>query len=179
MRKTEFKVHTIYSKEDIIQMQKYTEAKKRKYGSVILGIIFVIYLAVVIWQLLTGAESASVIPFITGDVLDIFLLAVLVFSLVYLFFLPNIQTRKILKTVPGGVLKANFYFYEKTFQYGWGDTFTTVGYREIEELRYLSNTIFMKANDVTYWVKKSDFQVGTPEGLMEFLRDKVICKIKE
>lgn len=179
MKKTEFKVHTIYAKEDILQMQKCTEAKRRKIGLWVLGMIFVIYAAVVIYQVTAGAERPSVIPFITGDVLDMILLIVLAGSIVFLAVLPYVQTKRILKAAPGGVLKANFYFYERTFQYGWGDAFTTIGYTEIQELRYLPNTIYIKAKDVAYWVKKSDFQVGTAEGLMEFLRNKVKCEIKE
>lgn len=173
MKKTEFKVHTIYSKEDILQMQKQSLGKLRKTGLAVTVIIFILYAAVVLWEASLGEGHASLFSFISGGVLDTILLAVLAFLIVLLFALPYIQRSKILKAVPGGVLKANFYFYERTFQYGWGDSFTSIGYAEIDEFKVLTNSFYIKAKGVSYWVKKEDFEVGTAEKFEEFMKAKV------
>lgn len=177
MRTTEFKVHTIYSKDDILQMQKVASQKLRRLSLTVTGIVFVLYVAVVLWEASKGEGHASLFSFVSGGVLDGILIAALLCTIVLMVSLPYLQRRKILKAVPGGVLKANYYFYEKTFQYGWGESFTTIAYVNIEEFRNLANTFFIKADGVAYWVKKSDFQVGTPENFLEFMRGKVKCKI--
>ncbi|HJB28721.1 MAG TPA: hypothetical protein IAA06_07995 [Candidatus Blautia faecavium] len=179
MRKTEFKVHTIYSREDILQMEKVSGRKMRHLGLGITGAVFILYLAVVLWEVVQGDGHACIFPFISGGVLDVVLLAILAICFVMIFCMPYLQRHKILKDLPGGVLKANYYFYERTFQYGWGETFTTVGYVEIQEFISLPNSFYIKAKDVSYWVKKSDFQVGTPEEFLEFMKGKVKCKVIE
>lgn len=173
---TEFKVHTIYSKQDILQMQKVSGRKLRTVSLSVTGIIFILYLAVVLWEIKQGQGHASIFSFVSGGVLDAVLLAILAMCLVMVAAMPYLQTKKILRTAPGGVLKANYYFYEKTFQYGWGESFTSVAYVDIEEMIQLPNTFYIRAKDVSYWVKKSDFQVGTPENFWEFMKSKVKCK---
>ena len=177
MRTTEFKVHTIYNKDDILKMQKFTIGKFRKISLIITGLICLLYVALIVWSNITGTERASLFSSIPNGTLDTILIAVLVFVMAVIFALPYIQCRQIIKAAPGGVLKANFYFYEKTFQYGWGNSFTTVAYMEIEEFRNLENTFYIKANGVSYWIKKSDFEVGTPEGFWDYMKSKVKCKI--
>ncbi|MDQ9825427.1 hypothetical protein RFZ44_19185, partial [Acinetobacter sp. 163] len=88
------------------------------------------------------------------------LLGGLIAGIVILAVLPRIQTKRILKDLPGGILKANYYFYEKTFEYGWGNHFTSIGYVEIQEFLNLEKTFYIKARDVAYWIKKEDFEVG-------------------
>ena len=75
MRKTEFKVHTIYSREDILQMEKVSGRKMRHLGLGITGAVFILYLAVVLWEVVQGDGHASIFPFISGGVLDVVLLA--------------------------------------------------------------------------------------------------------
>lgn len=177
MRTTEFKVHTVYSKEDILKMQKISLGKFRMISICITGLVCALYIALIIWSEVTGTERASLFSFMPGAVLDIILVAVLVFAMLVLFLLPHIQCRQILKAAPGGVLKANFYFYEKTFQYGWGNSFATIAYAEVEEFRNLEKTFYLKAKDISYWIKKTDFEVGTPEDFLEYIKTKVKCKI--
>lgn len=176
MKTTEFKVHTIYTKEDIMQMQKVATRTLRRMGLLVTGVIFVLYMAVVLWEAAKGEGFASVFSFVAGGVLDVILLVALALSLVIISLLPWIQTRRILKAAPAGGLRANFYFYKKTFQYGWGDCFTTIPYGNIQEFRPLENTFYIKADNVSYWVKKSDFEVGTPEGFQSFMESKVTKK---
>lgn len=178
MKKTEFKVHTIYSKEDILQMQKTAGGKFRKGSFAVTGAIFILYVAVVLWERSRGEGYASLFSFIPGAVLDAVLIGILALTMILIYCIPYLQRRKILKSVPGGVLKANFYFYEKTFQYGWGDAFTTVAYVEIEEFKELPESFYMKAKGVAYWVKKDDFESGTPEAFRTFMQGKVQGKGK-
>lgn len=176
---TEFKVHTIYSKADILQMQKISGRKLRTISLSVTGVIFILYLAVVLWEVKKGEGHASVFSFVSGGVLDAVLLAILLMCIAMVIAMPYLQTNKILRTVPGGVLKANYYFYDKTFQYGWGESFSSVAYVDIEEMIQLPNTFYIRAKDVSYWVKKSDFQVGTPDKFWEFMKNKVKCKVSD
>lgn len=173
MKTTEFKVHTIYTKDDILQMQKVVTRPIRRIGLLITGAIFVVYLAAVLWELARGEGFSSVFSFVDGGVLDAVLLIILAVVLAVLAALPYLQTRGILKSAPKGGLRANFYFYGKTFQYGWGDCFTTIPYAKIQEFRPLEKTFYIKADDTSYWVKKSDFQVGTPEKFQTFMEEKI------
>lgn len=177
MRTTEFKVHTVYSKEDILQMEKVSTRKLRMRSLVITIVVFVLYLAMIIWGAATGKGHASLFPSGTSRVLDIILLAALVICIVVMIGLPYWKRNKILKGVPGGVLKANYYFYEKTFQYGWGNTYSSTAYMDIDVFKELPNSFYIEAKGYTYWVKKSDFQVGKPEDFQEFMKGKVSCKI--
>lgn len=178
MRTTEFKVHTIYSKDDILKMQKITLGKFRSVSIVLIGLLLVLYVALMIWSNATGQERVALFSFISNEVLDIVLIAMLVLIMSIVYAMPYIQRHQILKVVPGGVMKANFYFYEKTFQYGWGNSFTTIAYPEVEEFRELEKTYFVKAKGIAYWIKKSDFEVGTPEEFLDFMKTKLKCKIK-
>lgn len=173
MKKTEFKVHSIYSKEDILQMQKVATGKLRRNSLVVTIALFLIYVGIVLWEMKNGEGYASIFSFVSGGVLNAVLLAALLLSIVMVISLPYMQRNKILKSVPGGVLKVNYYFYEKTFQYGWGENFVTVGYKEIEDFRELPNTFFFKARGTAYWVKKEDFEVGSPEKFLEFISGKI------
>lgn len=178
MKKTEFKIHTIYSKEDILQMEKVSWKKMQRLSYIISGSLLILYGAIVVWETVQGVEQTSLIPFLSGTTLNIILIATLVFLLAMTIAWPYLRRRKILKTVPGGVLRANFYFYEKVFKYGWGEAFTTIPYVRVEEFRNLPKTFYIRADGVAYWVKKSDFEVGTPEEFLEFMRAKVNCGIK-
>ncbi|MDO4276583.1 MAG: hypothetical protein Q4D16_23220 [Eubacteriales bacterium] len=178
MKTTEFKVHTIYSKDDILQMEKVSSQKLRRISLTVTGIVFVLYVAVVLWEASKGDGHVSLFSFVSGGVLDAVLIIALLCTIAMMVSLPYLQRRKILKAVPGGVLKANYYFYEKTFQYGWGNSFTSVAYINIQEFRNLANTFFIKADGVAYWIKKSDFQVGNPEDFLEFMKGKVKCKVQ-
>lgn len=178
MKTTEFKVHSAYSKEDILKMQKTASRKMRMTSLAVTGLVFVLYAAAVLWEASKGEGHASLFSFVPGSTLDVILLAALAFSIVMIIILPYLQRNKILKAVPGGVLKANYYFYEKTFQYGWGNSFTSIAYVDIQEFLNLENTFYIKARDVSYWIKKEDFEVGTPEEFLKFMQGKVKCKIK-
>lgn len=178
MKKTEFKVHTIYTDEDILQMEKVSTQKMRRLSLAVSGMVFVLYVAVIFWETLRGQGHASLFSSIPGNVLNAVLLAALALSILFTLYMPYYRRRRILKSVPGGVLKANYYFYEKTFQYGWGDNFVSVAYVSIEEFRNLPNTFFIRADSVAYWVKKSDFEVGTAEEFLEFMSGKLRCGIK-
>lgn len=178
MRTTEFKVHSAYTKEDILKMQKTAIRKMRTIGLGVTGFVFVLYLAVVIWAKLKGSQRPSIFSFVSGGTLDMVLLALLALCMGMMFLMPYMQARKLTKDLPGGVLKANYYFYEKTFQYGWGNHFTATAYADIEEVVNLEEAFYLKAKDVSYWVKKSDFEVGTPEEFLTFIRTKVTCPVK-
>lgn len=178
MKTTEFKVHSVYSKDDIVKMQKIASRKMRLSGLALTGIAFILYLALFLWDFSKGETSENLFQFIVGRPMDIILLAALAFSFVMSILLPYFQANKILKAVPGGVLKANYYFYEKTFQYGWGNKFSSIGFVEIQELFNLEKAFYIKANDVSYWIKKEDFEVGTPEDFLTYMQGKVKCKIK-
>lgn len=160
-------------------MQKVSGRRLRNISLSVTGGIFVLYLAVVLWEVIKGEGHASLFSFVSGGVLDAVLLAILAICLVMVFSMPYLQTNKILGAAPGGVLKANYYFYEKTFQYGWGESFTSVAYIDIEEIINLPNTFYIRAKDVSYWVKKDDFQVGTPDKFWEFMKSKVRCKMTD
>lgn len=177
MRTTEFKVHTVYSKEDILQMEKVSTRKLRLRSLVITVAVFVLYLAIILWGVVKGTGHVSLFPEGTSRVLDIILLAALAVCIVVMIGLPYWKRNKILKSVPGGILKANYYFYEKTFQYGWGNTYSSIAYVDIEVFKDLPNSFFIEAKGLTYWVKKSDFQVGKSEAFLEFMKGKVRCKI--
>lgn len=177
MRTTEFKVHTIYSKEDILKMQKITMGKFRTISVAITGLVLILYAALLIWTNTTGQERESLFSFMSNATLDTILIAALVFSMIVVILLPYIQTKQILKAAPGGVLRANFYFYEKTFQYGWGNSFTTIAYPEVEEFRVLNHTFYLKAKGIAYWIKKSDFEVGEAEAFLTYIKSKIKCKI--
>ena len=172
MKKTEFKVHTVYSKEDILQMQKIAGSRFRKRSLAVTGVVFILYVAVVLWERSQGEGYASLFSFISGSMLDAILISVLIFTMILIYSIPYFQRNKILKTV-GGELKANFYFYGKTFQYGWGESFSTIAYAKIQEFRELPKTFYFKAGDVAYWIKKEDFVLGTPEAFSSFIQDKI------
>ena len=177
MKTTEFKVRTTYSKEDILRMEKVSCRKSTRINLAISIAVFVLYLAVVIWEDIKGQGHVSLFSFIPGSVLDVVLLAALLFSIILMVSLPYFRRRDIMKAAPQGGLKANYYFYEKTFQYGWGSCYSTIAYMDIEDFVNLPNTFFFKANDLNYWVKKTDFEVGTPEEFYEFMKSRVRCKI--
>ena len=178
MKKTEFKVHTIYSDGDILQMEKVSTQKLRRISLSVSGVIFVLYLAVILWESAKGDGYASLFSFMSGSVLNVILLTALAISIIGVSYMPYHRKNKIIKSVPGGVLKANYYFYEKTFQYGWGDNFASIAYVSIEEFRNLPNSFFIRADGIAYWVKKEDFEVGTPEEFLEFMCGKLKCGIK-
>lgn len=177
MRSTEFKVHTVYSKEDILQMEKVSTRKQRLISLIITVTVIVLYFSMVLWSAVKGTGHVSLFPEGTSRVLDIILLAALVVCIAVLAGLPYWKCNKILKSVPGGILKANYYFYEKTFQYGWGNAYSSIAYVDINVFKELPNSFFIEAKGLTYWVKKSDFQVGDPEAFLEFMKGKVRCKI--
>lgn len=179
MKKTEFKVHTIYAKDDLLKMEKVAYRKSRVIGLLITELVFLFYLGAVMWAVSLKDDRISSFPLISGGIGDVVVLVILAACMLALYFMPYYQRHKILKEAPGGVLKANYYFYEKTFQYGWGDTFTSVGYVEIQELVNLSDAFYIKARDLSYWVKKSDFQVGNADSFLEFMKAKVKCKVTD
>lgn len=177
MKTTEFKVHTIYSKQDILQMEKVSTRIIRMRLLLVTLVAFLLYFAVVVYGIATGKGHVSLFPEGTNKVVDVILLAAMVICIIIVLVLPYWNRNKILKEAPGGVLKANYYFYEKTFQYGWGNTFTTTAYVDITVFKELENSFYIEANGLTYWVKKSDFEVGSPERFSEFMKSKVKCKI--
>ena len=172
MKTTEFKVHSIYSKEDIQQMQKVVNRKMRTIGLSVSVVVFILYLAVLVWEWNENGKTSSLFTSVSGNVLNLILLGGLIAGIVVLAVLPRIQAKRILKDLPGGVLKANYYFYEKTFEYGWGNHFTSTGYVEIQEFLNLEKTFYIKARDVSYWIKKEDFEVGNAEDFLKFMEGK-------
>ena len=81
-------------------------------------------------------------------------------SLILVELRPYQATRQILKDKKDKVIKANYYFYKKGFQYGWGDRYLNVPYSEIKHIEEKSEGWFLKAADVVYWVKNTDFERG-------------------
>lgn len=177
MKSTEFKVHTIYTKDDILQMEKVSTRKLRHVSLWISGVIFALYAATVIWEAAKGEGFSSPFSGISGGVLNVILLGALAICIASMVALPYWRRNKLLKSVPDGILKANYYFYEKTFQYGWGNNYISVAYVAIEEFRDLPNSFFIRTADSAYWVKKSDFTTGTPENFLEYMKGKVKCKM--
>ena len=177
MKTTEFKVHTVYSKEDLLQMEKVSTRTVRMRLLFITLAAFVLYFAVVVWNVAAGNGHITLFPPGTNKVVDVILLAAMAGCLVVMIILPYRNRDKILKNTPGGVLKANYYFYEKTFQYGWGNSYSSAAYVEITTFKELPESFYIEAAGLTYWVKKSDFEVGTPERFSEFMRGKVKCRV--
>ncbi|MDY5663677.1 MAG: hypothetical protein SPF46_04330, partial [Blautia sp.] len=143
MKTTEFKVHTIYSKQDILQMEKVSTRIIRMRLLLVTLVAFLLYFAVVVYGIATGKGHVSLFPEGTNKVVDVILLAAMVICIIIVLVLPYWNRNKILKNVPGGVLKANYYFYEKTFQYGWGSTFSTTAYVDITVFKELENSFYI------------------------------------
>ena len=167
MKNTMFKVHSVYSKEDIVQMEKMATRKLRHRSMLAAGIVLLLYVGLLLW--------ASVQE--TGQIVLAFLIPASVLEL--MLSMPYHKANKTIKEAPGGVIKANYYFYEKTFQYGWGNRFATIAYMDVQEFWNLPTAFYIKAEDLSYWVKKTDFEVGTPEAFAQYMKEKINCKVVE
>lgn len=171
-----FKIHTKYSKEDIFQMQKISTLGFRRIGLTASVALLILYAAVLIWQKSAGQPHATLFPGIPGLVLDCILVIFLLFCIAFTAALPYLQQRRILKAVPGGELRASYYFYDKMFQYGWGSNFSIFYYSEIEDFRDLPNSFYIKAKGTGFWVKKNDFSPETCDAFSVFIKDKISRK---
>ncbi len=172
MKTIHFKVHSVYSKKDIVRMQKLATRKNRKRTIIVLVVVLVMYLLLGVLSAVVGGQPVSPLSILPSGALDLILMAAMVFTICLMITAPYFQAHKILKDAPGGELKANIYFYDQTFKYGWGNSFSTVAYMDIQEFRVLDDAFFIKAKDLSYWVKKVDFEMGDAERFREFLEEK-------
>lgn len=179
MKTTMFKVHSVYSKEDILEMEKVATQKLRRRSLAAAGVVLILYVAMLLWGSVKIAGHIELAALIPNSVLDVVILVALFCTFVMMISMPYHRRNKVLKEVPGGVLKANYYFYEKTFQYGWGNDFRTIAYMNVQEFRSLPTAFFIKTDEAYYWVKKVDFEIGTPEDFYNYMKKKVTCKIIE
>lgn len=157
-------------------MQKAAVEKMRRRGFLATGIIFFLYLVLVVWEAFDKGGLAAAFP-AAGGIMDAILLIGLAVSVAGLLAMPYYQTRKIMKGAPAGGPRYNFYFYEKSFQYGWGDSFKTVFYSQVQKFRIMEDVVYIQANDIGYLVKMQDFQVGTAEDFLRFMEEKLPEKI--
>lgn len=131
-------------------------------------IIGVFYVGILIYNHVTGQESASLFH-INGNLIDMILISLLLICIALIFIMPYLQARKTYKACPDGILKANFYFYERNFQYGWGNHYDTIPYSSVKEVKFLKNGIYFETEKTGYWVKENDFVTGEKENFKEFL----------
>lgn len=170
MSTIEFKVHTQYNKSDILKMEKISIRKFRKKNMLVTGIAFLLYGAFMIYKTAAGITDSL---FWGKNILDWVLLTLLAMGFGISWAFPYFQTSKIIKAGQEGKLKANFYFHKKYFQYGWGGEYNTISYRQVQEFLNLDHTFYIKADQVSYWIKKEDFEIGTPEAFYTFMLEKL------
>ena len=151
-----YKVHTVYKKEDVLKMQKLVGKRFQLTYLCISVLVEVLLLAISIWSAGSGRKFLG-IPLTTASVILMIAVAV---SLILVELRPYQATRQILKDKKDKVIKANYYFYKKGFQYGWGERYLNVPYSEIKHIEEKSEGWFLKAADVVYWVKNTDFERG-------------------
>lgn len=168
-----FKVHTQYDRKDILKMEKISVRKFRKKNMLVTGIAFLLYGAFMVYKMAAGIDDSL---FFGKNILDWILLTLLAMGFGISWAFPYFQTGKIMKVSQEGKLKANFYFHEKYFQYGWGGEYSTVSYRQIQEFMNLEHTFYLKADQVSYWIKKEDFVIGTWEAFYTFMLEKSDCR---
>ncbi len=179
MKNTMFKVHSVYSKEDILEMEKVATEKLRRRSLAAAGAVLIFYAAILLWGSVKTSGHIKLSVLIPNSTLDVVILTAILCTFVMMISMPYYRRNKVLKEIPGGVLKANYYFYEKTFQYGWGNDFRTIAYMNVQKFRSLPNAFFIKTDEAYYWVKKVDFETGTPEDFYDYMKKKVSCKITE
>ncbi|HIY18180.1 MAG TPA: YcxB family protein [Candidatus Blautia avistercoris] len=165
-----FKIQTQYNKKEILKLQWMTGQKTAVRNLIICLAVGVIYIGLFIYNQVTGQSSGSLFH-IGGNIVDGILIGLLAVCVGLIFLLPYLQARKVYKKCPGGVLKANFYFYQKNFQYGWGSQFETIPYSAIQEVRYIKDGIYLEANQKGYWIK-DDFVIGEKENFLKFMESK-------
>lgn len=172
MKTIHFKVHSVYSKKDVVRMQKLATRKNRRRTIIVLVVVLVMYLLLGVLSAFLGGRPVTPLSLLPSGTLDLILMAAMVFTICLMITAPYFQAHKILKDAPGGELKANIYFYDQTFKYGWGNTFSTIAYMDIQEFRVLDDAFFIKAKDLSYWIKKADFEMGEAEQFQEFMEAK-------
>lgn len=179
MKNTMFKVHSVYSKKDIVQMEKMATRKLRYRSMIAAGVVLILYAAILLWMSVQETGHIVLAFLIPANMLDIIILAAAASTFVMMLTMPYYKSSRALKEAPGGVIKANYYFYEKTFQYGWGSRFATIAYMDVQEFWNLPAAFYIKADDLSYWIKKEDFEVGTPEAFAKYMKEKIRCKVVE
>lgn len=172
MKTIHFKVHSVYSRKDIVRMQKMATRRNRRRTLAALIVVLILYVGLMILNALLAGESISPVSFIPGGTLDVILLAAMLFAIVMMVSAPYFQARKIIRDAPGGELKANIYFYDQTFKYGWGNSFTTTAYMEISEFRDMGDAFYIKAGERSFWIRKPDFEIGEADSFGEFMTQK-------
>lgn len=179
MKNTMFKVHSVYSKEDIVQMEKMATRKLRHRSMLAAGIVLLLYVGLLLWTSVQETGQIVLAFLIPASVLELIVVVTVICTFVMMLSMPYHKANKTIKEASGGVIKANYYFYEKTFQYGWGNRFATIAYMEVQEFWNLPTAFYIKAEDLSYWVKKTDFEVGTPEAFAQYMKEKINCKVVE
>ncbi len=163
-----FKVHTIYKKEDVLKMQKLVGQRFQLTYRCIAIVLEVILLAILWWSVSGGNQGMKIlgIPVTAASVVLVIAVAA---SLAWVELKPYQMTRKILKDKKDHVIKANYYFYKKGFQYGWGEQYLNVPYSQIRHIEERDEGWFFKAGEVVYWVKNTDFERGDSKKFGEFM----------
>ncbi len=176
MKNTMFKVHSVYSKEDIVQMEKMATRKLRHRSMFAAGIILLLYVGLLLWTSVQETGQIVLAFLIPASVLEMIVVVTVICTFVMMLSMPYHKANRTIKEAPGGVIKGNYYFYEKTFQYGWGNHFATIAYMDVQEFWNLPTAFYIKAEDLSYWIKKTDFEVGTPEEFAQYIKGKIHCK---
>ena len=162
-----YKVHTVYKKEDVLKMQKLVGQRFQLIYRCIAIVVEIILLAVCLWSR-SGGSKIQIFG-ISLTVAAVILLIAVAASLIIVELRPYQATRQILKDKKDKVIKANYYFYKKGFQYGWGDRYLNVSYSEIKHIEEREEGWFFKAGDVVYWVKNTDFERGDSKTFGKFI----------
>lgn len=172
MKTIHFKVHSVYTKKDMVRMQKLASRRNRRRTVIALVVVLLMYLFLTALNTVMAGKTISPLSFLPSGALDVILVASMAFTICLMVAAPYFQAHKILKAAPGGELKANLYFYDQTFKYGWGNSFSTVAYMDIQEFRVLDDAFYIKAGGLSYWVKKEDFEMGEADRFAGFIEQK-------
>ena len=167
-----YKVRTVYQKKDVLRMQKLANEKTRRMFFIAAVVALVASLVLLYWS--STSEGQNVAFFgISAKSISIVLAVAVVASMVLIVLQPYHHTRKILKDKKDQMIKANFYFYKKGFQYGWGDNYRSISYKQVRDYREMEDGYFFQSEDVVYCVKKEVFERGDSMEFSKFM-DSVI-----
>lgn len=167
-----YKVRTVYQKKDVLRMQKLANEKTRRMFFIAAVVALVASLVLLYWSSTGEGQNVAFLG-ISAKSISVVLAVAVVVSMVLIVLQPYHHTRKILKDKKDQIIKANFYFYKKGFQYGWGDNYRSISYQQVRDYREMEDGYFFQAEDVVYWVKKEDFERGDGKEFSKFM-DSVI-----
>ncbi len=172
MKTIHFKVNSVFTKKDVERMQKQAARKTNLRILIIIAVVIVAYVVTALFGAWLAEEPFTPSIFIPDGIFDAVLIAALLVAVAFAVISPYYKARKMIKDAPGGEIKAILYFYDRTFRYGWGNSFSTIAYVDIQEFRVLDDAFYIRADDLSYWVKKADFEMGKAEDFQKFIESK-------